>query len=168
MHATTLFIFFSILVTNGSKSQATTRPIKTGEITYSTTDSSIAEVSTNEKINKAAIVRIKKVGKVDLIASYNNGEIVAKEQLIIHSSTLDIYEKSILAKTIVLKWWAVQTQDVIAFQPHLSSKSFKQLQESQSLKQKLEYKGALQEDISESITAYQLNNFSKLPFFGGA
>ncbi len=72
----------------------TTKGIKTGEITYSTTDSSIAEVSTNEKINKAAIVRIKKVGKVDLIASYNNGEIVAKEQLIIHSSTLDIYEKS--------------------------------------------------------------------------
>ena len=71
----------------------TTKGIKAGEITYSTTDSSIAEVSTNAKSNRV-IITIKNIGKVDLIASYNNGEIVAKEQLIIHSSTLDIYENS--------------------------------------------------------------------------
>jgi hypothetical protein len=80
---------------------------------------------------------------------------------------LDIYEKSILSKTMVLKWWDTQLQDVRAFQPHLSTKNFKQLQESQSLKQKTEYKGALEEDISKAITAYQLNNLNKLPFFGG-
>ena len=80
---------------------------------------------------------------------------------------LDIYEKSILSKTIVLKWWEAQLQDVRAFQPHLSTKNFKQLQESQSLKQKSEYKSALEEDISKAITAYQLQNLNKLPFFGG-
>lgn len=80
---------------------------------------------------------------------------------------LDIYEKSILAKTIILKWWDTQIQDVRAFQPHMSTKNFKQLQESQSLKQKGEYKAALEEDLSKSITNYQILNISKLPFFGG-
>lgn len=75
-------------------------------------------------------------------------------------------EISILAKTIVLKWWEAQTQKVTAFQPHLSTKDFKQLQESQSLKQKMEYHGLLQEDLGKAIVSYQLKNIDKLPFFG--
>lgn len=80
---------------------------------------------------------------------------------------LDIYEKGILSKIIVMKWWDTKIQDVVAFQPHLSVRDFKQLQESQSLKQKSEYRDKLSEDIGRAITEYQLVHINDLPFFGG-
>lgn len=80
---------------------------------------------------------------------------------------LDIHEKGILAKIVVLKWWESKIQDVVAFQPHLSVKDFKQLQESQSLKQKSEYQDKLRENLSKAIGDYQLEHLSSLPFFGG-
>jgi hypothetical protein len=49
----------------------------------------------------------------------------------------------------------------------MSSKNFKQLQESTSLKQKSEYKDKLGEELSRKITAYQLNHMAELPFWGG-
>ena len=79
---------------------------------------------------------------------------------------LSLIEKNILAKTIVLKWWEQHIQDVVVFQPHMSSKNFKQLQETTSLKQKSEYKDKLREEISEAIEEYQLANIDKLPFWG--
>jgi len=84
------------------------------------------------------------------------------------TADLSQLEKNILAKTIVLKWWEQHIQDVVVFQPHMSSKNFKQLQESQSLKQKSEYKDKLQEELGRDITNYQLANIDKIPFFGGA
>lgn len=84
------------------------------------------------------------------------------------TADLSQLEKNILAKTIVLKWWEQHIQDVVVFQPHMSSKNFKQLQESQSLKQKSEYKDKLQEELGRDITNYQLANINSLPFFGGA
>jgi len=84
------------------------------------------------------------------------------------TSDLSQQEKAILAKTIVIKWFEQHIQDVVVFQPHMSSKNFKQLQESQSLKQKSEYKDKLMEELSRDITNYQMANISKLPFFGGA
>lgn len=80
---------------------------------------------------------------------------------------LDRDEKKILAKTIVLKWWEQHIQDVVVFQPHLSTKNFKQLQESQSLKQKSEYKDKLNEELGRDITSYQFNHMNILPFWGG-
>lgn len=80
---------------------------------------------------------------------------------------LDRDEKKILAKTIVLKWWEQHIQDVVVYQPHLSSKNFKQLQESQSLKQKSEYKDKLNEELGRDVTNYQLKHMDKLPFWGG-
>ena len=80
---------------------------------------------------------------------------------------LDRDEKKILAKTIVLKWWEQHIQDVVVYQPHLSSKNFKQLQESQSLKQKSEYKDKLNEEIGRDTINYQLKHMDKLPFWGG-
>lgn len=80
---------------------------------------------------------------------------------------LDLDEKSILAKTVVLSWWNTKVQEVVAFQPHLSSRNFKQLKEDTSLKQKSEYKDKLQEDISRHISRYQNSHLDKLPFFGG-
>lgn len=79
---------------------------------------------------------------------------------------LSLIEKNILAKTIVLKWWEQHIQDVVVFQPHMSSKNFKQLQETTSLKQKSEYKDKLREEISEAIEEYQIANIDKLPFWG--
>jgi hypothetical protein len=83
------------------------------------------------------------------------------------TNDLSMAEKSILAKTIVLKWWEQNIQDVVVFQPHMSSKNFKQLQESQSLKQKSEYKDKLGEELSRAIVEYQMDNLSSLPFWGG-
>lgn len=83
------------------------------------------------------------------------------------TADLSMTEKSILAKTIVLKWWEQNIQDVVVCQPHMSSKNFKQLQESQSLKQKSEYKDKLGEELSRAITEYQMENLSSLPFWGG-
>ena len=73
----------------------------------------------------------------------------------------------ILADTVVLAWWEQNIQDVVVFQPHMSSKNFKQLQESTSLKQKSEYKDKLGEELSRKITEYQLKHMSELPFWGG-
>lgn len=75
--------------------------------------------------------------------------------------------KDILANTIILTWWETQIQDVVVFQPHMSTKNFKQLQESQSLKQKSEYKDKLEEELSRQITNYQLEHMDSLPFWGG-
>lgn len=79
---------------------------------------------------------------------------------------LSLTEKNILAKTVVLKWWEQHIQDVVVFQPHMSTKNFKQLQETTSLKQKSEYKDKLREEISEAITEYQMENLDKLKFWG--
>ena len=83
------------------------------------------------------------------------------------TNDLSMIEKSILAKTVVLKWWEQNIQDIVVYQPHMSSKNFKQLQESQSLKQKSEYKDKLREELSRAITEYQMDNLSSLPFWGG-
>lgn len=68
-----------------------TKGIKLSDVSYSVSDSSIAEVTTNKQ-TYGAVVKIKSAGRVELIASYNNGELVAKKQLIIHSKVLDIYQ----------------------------------------------------------------------------
>ena len=82
------------------------------------------------------------------------------------NNDLSSKEKSILAKLIIKTWWEQGIQDVRVYQPHMSSKNFKQLQESQSLKQKSEYKDKLDEDLGRDIINYQLDNMDKLPFWG--
>lgn len=82
------------------------------------------------------------------------------------NNDLSSKEKSILAKLIIKIWWEQGIQDVRVYQPHMSSKNFKQLQESQSLKQKSEYKDKLDEDLGRDIINYQLDNMDKLPFWG--
>lgn len=83
------------------------------------------------------------------------------------NNDLDVDEISILAKVVVYTWWKSKVQDVIAFQPKLTNKEFKQLGLDQNLKQKSEYMDKLKEDIDRSITNYQLKHLQKLPFFGG-
>lgn len=120
------------------------------------------------------------VGISEFTGCLNNLDYISQEEEIIDDNgdtqtvtvwyfvnDLTMLEKSILAKTIVLKWWEIQIQDVVAFQPHLAVKDFKQLQESASLKQKSEYQDKLRENLSRAINEYQLENLSSLPFFGG-
>ena len=80
---------------------------------------------------------------------------------------LTMSEKSVLAKIVVKKWWETKIQETTVFQPKLSFREFKQVGTEQNLKQKSEYKDKLEEDISREITEYQLENLSKLPYFGG-
>ena len=76
-------------------------------------------------------------------------------------------EKSILAKIVVRDWWRTKIQETTAFQPKLSFREFKQIGTEQNLKQKSEYADKLEEDISRAIIEYQVENLSKLPYFGG-
>lgn len=80
-------------------------------------------------------------------------------------SSKEIY---ILCLGVALGWYKKALDDVTQFKLHLSSKNFKSYSESQSISKRLERLGAMEEELSEAITAYQLNNFDKLPFFGGA
>jgi hypothetical protein len=76
-------------------------------------------------------------------------------------------EKSIIAKTIVYKWFLQIHQDVVALRPHLTVKEFKQTDVNNGIKQRSEYLDKLKEDIQYDISQYQLANLSKLTYFGG-
>jgi hypothetical protein len=76
-------------------------------------------------------------------------------------------EKSIIAKTIVYKWFLQLHQDVVALRPHLTVKEFKQTDVNNGIKQRSEYLDKLKEDIHFDITQYQLENLSRLTYFGG-
>lgn len=80
-------------------------------------------------------------------------------------SSKEIY---ILCLGVALGWYKKALDDVTQFKLHLSSKSFKAYSEQANISKRLERLGAMEEELSEAITAYQLNNFDKLPFFGGA
>ena len=79
-------------------------------------------------------------GMTEFFGCLSSLEYTKDEDKYYFKEDLSTLEKGILAKTIVLKWWEQHIQDVVVFQPHMSTKNFKQLQESQSLKQKSEYK----------------------------
>ena len=73
----------------------------------------------------------------------------------------------ILSLGVALGWYKKQLDDVTQFRLHLSNKDFKSYSEQQNLQRRLERLGAMEEDLSEEITKYQLANLSKLPYFGG-
>lgn len=77
-------------------------------------------------------------------------------------------EQFLLALGVSIFWYRKQLDDVTQFRLHLSNKNFKSHSEQQNLQRRLERLGAMEEDFSEEIQKYQLNNLDKLPFFGGA
>ena len=79
-------------------------------------------------------------------------------------SSKEVY---ILSLGVALGWYKKAMDDVTQFKPHLSGKDFKSFSESQNLSKRLERLGAMEEELSENIQAYQLNNIDRLPFFGG-
>ena len=86
----------------------------------------------------------------------------------VFDADLSSQEVYILCLGVALGWYKKALDDVTQFKLHLSSKSFKAYSEQANISKRLERLGAMEEELSEAITAYQLNNFDKLPFFGGA
>lgn len=86
----------------------------------------------------------------------------------VFDADLSSKEVYILCLGVALGWYKKALDDVIQFKLHLSSKNFKNFSEQANISKRLERLGAMEEELSEAITAYQLNNFDKLPFFGGA
>ena len=77
-------------------------------------------------------------------------------------------EVYILSLGVALGWYRKQLDDVTQFKLHLSNKDFKSYSEQQNLQRRLERLGAMEEDLSEEIQKYQIQNLDKLPYFGGA
>lgn len=85
----------------------------------------------------------------------------------VFDSELSSKEVYILCLGVALGWYKKAMDDVTQFNLHLSTKDYKNFSESQNLQRRLERLGAMEEELSENIQAYQLNNIDKLPFFGG-
>lgn len=92
-----------------------------------------------------------------------------KEKMIEYVFDADLSSKEIyiLCLGVALGWYKKALDDVTQFKLHLSTKNFKAFSEANNTQRRLERLGAMEEELSEAITAYQLNNFDKLPFFGG-
>ena len=77
-------------------------------------------------------------------------------------NTLSVSEKSILAYTIVLRWYESVSNDILALRPKLTSRQFKQIDISSSMKQRQEIIDKLGEKINDMINTYQLKNYSNI------
>lgn len=77
-------------------------------------------------------------------------------------------EVYILSLGIAMGIYKKEMDDVTQYRLHMSNKEFKAYSEASNLQKRLERYGAMQEELDEEITQYQLNNIDKLPFFGGA
>lgn len=78
------------------------------------------------------------------------------------NNVLSVQEKSILAYTIVLRWYESIQNDVLALRPKLTSRQFKQVDISSSMKKRQENIDKLVEKINDMIVRYQLSNYDKL------
>lgn len=85
----------------------------------------------------------------------------------VFDNDLSSKEQYILSLGVALGWYKKQLDDVTQFKLHLSNKDFKSYSEQQNLQRRLERLGAMEEELSEEVIKYQLNNIDKLPFFGG-
>lgn len=114
-------------------------------------DSCLTDLSYHEETRV-----IKKDNKLVTVTDYVfDNELTSKE----------IY---ILSLGVALGWYKKQLDDVTQFKLHLSNKDFKSYSEQQNLQRRLERLGAMEEDLSEEIQKYQIQNLNKLPYFGGA
>lgn len=78
------------------------------------------------------------------------------------NNVLSVQEKSILAYTIVLRWYESIQNDVLALRSKLTSRQFKQVDISSSMKQRQENIDKLVEKINDMIVRYQLSNYDKI------
>ena len=73
------------------------------------------------------------------------------------NNVLSVQEKSILAYTIVLRWYESIQNDVLALRSKLTSRQFKQVDISSSMKQRQENIDKLVVKINDMIVRYQLS-----------
>lgn len=78
------------------------------------------------------------------------------------NNVLSVQEKSILSYTIVLRWYESIQNDVLALRSKLTSRQFKQVDISSSMKQRQENIDKLVEKINDMIVRYQLSNYDKI------
>lgn len=77
-------------------------------------------------------------------------------------NVLSVSEKSILAYTIVLRWYESVSNDILALRPKLTSRQFKQVDISSSMKQRQEIIDKLGEKINDMTIAYQLKHYNDI------
>lgn len=103
----------------------------------------------------------------EIIENFNEetGEITTKTEYVFNSdlSSKEIY---ILSLGVAMGLYRKELDDTTQYKLHLNSKNFKSYSEQQNLQRRLERYGALEEELSQNIQAYQLSNFETLPFFG--
>lgn len=78
------------------------------------------------------------------------------------NNVLSVSEKSILAYTIVLRWYESVSNDILALRPKLTSRQFKQVDISSSMKQRQEIIDKLGEKINDMINTYQLKCYNDI------
>ena len=83
------------------------------------------------------------------------------------NETLSSKEIYILCLGLAIAWYNNDMMDVTQMRLHLNTRDFKTYSEQANLKQRSEVLNKMREDLSKNITEYQLNNLSKIPFFGG-
>lgn len=81
---------------------------------------------------------------------------------------LSMIEQAILARLVIIKWWEQKLQEVTVFQGSIPDRDFSKMEIANGLKQKSEYKDKLYDEVARLTSEYQCDNFSSLPFFGGA
>lgn len=114
-------------------------------------DGVLTDLSYHEEISEVK----KDDGSIEQITEY------------VFDSDLSSNEVYILCLGVALGWYKKALDDVTQFKLHLSTKDFRSFSEASNLSKRLERLGAMEEELSEKIQQYQLNNLSKLPFFGG-
>lgn len=93
------------------------------------------------------------------------GKITTKIEYVFDAD-LTSKEAYILSLGVAMGLYRKELDDTTQYRLHLTSKNFKAHSEQQNLQRRLERYGALEEEFSNNIQAYQLSNFDKLPFFG--
>jgi len=74
------------------------------------------------------------------------------------NSNLNLREKTIVSKIMVLKWLGKEINDVTQFNLHLNDSDFKHYAEGQNLKEKVEYSNRMREIISQDMLQYGIKN----------
>lgn len=96
------------------------------------------------------------------------------EELDVDNNTIYVFDENLSSKEVYILclgvcigWFNQKVLDVTQFENHLNTRDFKSFSEANSLKEKRTTYQNMYENFRREITEYQLNNFKKLPFFGG-
>lgn len=77
------------------------------------------------------------------------------------TNDLNVKEKSILSKFMVIKWFEREVNDIKQINLGLQGRDFKRNSEASNLKEKSEYIDRLREKVKQDITDYQLSYMMK-------